>query len=304
VKWRKLGLLWAPRGDLAWTRSHAMVPTPIEMPDGGIRLLLGCLDAEGIGRIGWIDLDARDPRRVTGAAEHPLLDIGAPGCFDDNGVVPASAVRMPDGSLRLYFFGFQLLRRVPYAVFTGLAQGDADATTFRRVQETPVLDRVPGETLLRSAPCVRPAEGGGWRAWYVAGSAFVQTPAGPKPTYGIRHAVSEDGIAWQGTGEVLAPAPGELGFGRPWMLREGDGWRAWYSVRTAQGYSIGTAVSADGLAWTRCDAEVGIAATPGDWDGEMICYATVFDHGGTRWMVHNGDGYGRTGVGLAVLEHA
>jgi hypothetical protein len=34
----------------------------------------------------------------------------------------------------------------------------------------------------------------------------------------------------------------------------------------------------------------------------MIEYPFVFDHGGARYMLYNGNGYGRSGVGLAVLE--
>ena len=38
------------------------------------------------------------------------------------------------------------------------------------------------------------------------------------------------------------------------------------------------------------------------WDSEMICYPYVFDRKGERYMLYNGNGYGKTGFGLAVLE--
>ena len=38
------------------------------------------------------------------------------------------------------------------------------------------------------------------------------------------------------------------------------------------------------------------------WDSEMICYPHVFDHSGRRYMLYNGNGYGASGIGLAVLE--
>ncbi len=34
----------------------------------------------------------------------------------------------------------------------------------------------------------------------------------------------------------------------------------------------------------------------------MIEFPRVFDHGGRRFMLYNGNGYGKTGFGLAVLE--
>ena len=36
------------------------------------------------------------------------------------------------------------------------------------------------------------------------------------------------------------------------------------------------------------------------WD--RVPTPLVFDHMGRRYMLYNGDGYGRTGIGLAVLE--
>jgi hypothetical protein len=33
-----------------------------------------------------------------------------------------------------------------------------------------------------------------------------------------------------------------------------------------------------------------------------VCYPCVFDHGGDRFLLYNGNAYGRTGFGLARLE--
>ena len=75
----------------------------------------------------------------------------------------------------------------------------------------------------------------------------------------------------------------------------------WYSVRGSR-YVIGYAESADGLRWTRRDDAHGLLPSPDGWDSEMVEYPYVFDHAGTRYMLYNGNGYGRTGVGLAVWE--
>jgi hypothetical protein len=34
----------------------------------------------------------------------------------------------------------------------------------------------------------------------------------------------------------------------------------------------------------------------------MIEYSFIFDHAGQRYMLYNGNGYGKTGIGLAVLD--
>jgi hypothetical protein len=47
----------------------------------------------------------------------------------------------------------------------------------------------------------------------------------------------------------------------------------------------------------------GINVSPCSWDSDMTEYPCVFGHGGQRFLLYSGDGYGRTGFGLAVLEN-
>jgi hypothetical protein len=37
------------------------------------------------------------------------------------------------------------------------------------------------------------------------------------------------------------------------------------------------------------------------WDSDMLCYPCIFDHKGESYMLYNGNGYGRTGFGIAKL---
>ncbi len=67
---------------------------------------------------------------------------------------------------------------------------------------------------------------------------------------------------------------------------------------------IGYAESNDGLDWSRHDDLAGITVSSEGWDSEMVCYPWVGDLGGSRRMLYNGNAYGRTGIGQAVLEDA
>jgi hypothetical protein len=93
----------------------------------------------------------------------------------------------------------------------------------------------------------------------------------------------------------------EYAISRPSVIRDIDGWKMWYSYR-GQSYRIGYAESEDGRRWKRLDHQVGIDVSVNGWDSQMIEYPFVFDHGGQRYMLYNGNGYGKTGFGLAVLE--
>jgi hypothetical protein len=301
MRWRKLGLVYRPSGEQWWARAYAHLPTPELLDERTLRVYFAALDHERYGRIGYVDLDAADPRRVLRAAAEPVLELGPPGGFDDAGVNP-SCLTDVGGRKCLYYIGWQSCRRVPYQLFTGLAE--AEGEHFRKVGRTPILDRTDAEPFLRSAPSVL-FDGGHYRAWYVSALDWTEVGGTPYPRYVVRHAESPDGLRWSDGGPVCIghDDPDEFGIGRPWVLRDGAGYRMWYSVRLrAAPYRIGYAESADGLRWTRKDAEAGITRSDAGWDSEMICYPAVIDAGGRRLLFYNGNRHGASGFGVAVLE--
>ena len=303
MRWRKLGLLYAPGGRNPKALSHAMGPTPFVVSNDLIRLYIAHLDEHSVGRIGYVEVKRSDPTRPVAVVEDPVLEIGPPGTFDDNGVVPSSVVQVGN-QLRLYYVGFQLQRKIPYTMFSGLAVSEDAGRTFRRASNVPLLDRGHEELFIRSAPFVLEADGE-WRMWYVCAWGWTHDLSGKiVPQYDVRHVASRDGVAWQSQSTAcLAPqGPDEIGLGRPFVVRHNGEYRMWYSIRTRNGYGLGYAESADGLTWTRMDEKVGIACSSTGWDSEMICYAAIVP-GPERWlMFYNGNGYGRTGVGVAATD--
>ncbi len=76
-----------------------------------------------------------------------------------------------------------------------------------------------------------------------------------------------------------------------------------YAVRShTRGYRMGYAVSDDGRSWTRRDEEVGIDLSPTGWDSEMAQGAAVVVTEFGTYLFYNGNDYGRTGFGWAVLD--
>ncbi len=122
----------------------------------------------------------------------------------------------------------------------------------------------------------------------------------------INHATSVNGQEWNRFGLAV---PYELGlaqvFSRPTVVSGPDGYHMWFSYRSGkpgQKYKIGYAYSTFGQDWELRLGDAGIDISESGWDSEMIEYPYVFDHKGQRFMLYNGNGYGRTGFGLAVLE--
>jgi hypothetical protein len=87
----------------------------------------------------------------------------------------------------------------------------------------------------------------------------------------------------------------EYAFGRPCVIKDGSVYRMWYCVRGAT-YRLGYAESADGLAWTRRDAEACTWPLDAGFDDEMQAYPVVYEDSRYRWLLYNGNGYGRTGI--------
>jgi hypothetical protein len=302
VIWRKLGLVHVADGSVSWARSHAAVPTALLLDEQRIRVYVAFVDAEQIGRVGYVDVDASDPLRVLEVSERPVLDIGAPGMFDDHGVNPLSVCEQ-DGQIRLYYAGWQLGVAVRYFLFLGLATSEDGGASFRRHSRVPVLDRSDAEPMLRSSAHVAP--GRPWRMWYAGGERWTEAGDRPRPTYELRYLESDDGLHWGPEGRVcmsFADAD-EFGFSRPFVVEEADRLAMWYSIRTvSRGYRIGFAESRDGIQWERHDESAGISVSDAGWDSEMVCYPCVQRTRYGRYLFYNGNGYGRTGFGVAVAE--
>ena len=138
--------------------------------------------------------------------------------------------------------------------------------------------------------------------WYLSCREWKLEAGKPKHWYHIRYAESADGIKWKRTGIVCIDfvTRSEHAISRPCVIKENNWYKMWYSYR-GKNYRIGYAESSDGLHWTRKDREAGIRVSRSGWDSKMIEYPFVFDHQGSRYLLYNGNDYGKTGIGLALL---
>jgi predicted GH43/DUF377 family glycosyl hydrolase len=302
MNWRKKGLVFQPDTDLWWSKSFAGMPTAELLNEKTIRVYYYSVDGNMDGRISYIDLDASNPSKVLYIHKNPIFDIGEDGLFDDCGVC-ASAILKRNGRKFLYYVGVQRTEKLPYHYFAGLAVEEKE-NVWTRVSKTPILDRLSEEPFVRSATTIVDV-GDHLKMWYVSAFRWIRIGERRVPNYRIRHAVSGDGIHWENKGGFCLDFKDddEYGFGRPCVIKDGEIFKMWYSIRSrSKNYRIGYAESADGKKWIRLDEEVGIDVSPDGWDSQMICYPSIVDAAGKRYMFHNGNGHGQSGFGYAVLE--
>lgn len=285
--------------------THAQVPLPHLLDDGRVRILFGTRDTEGRTRTAWIDADAADPSRVLEVGRTPALDLGARGRFDESGAMPSCLVAREDG-LYLFYVGWQRTVSVPYHTSIGLAVSHDEGRTFTRVHAGPVLDRGPHEPYFVTMPFVL-VEDGRWRMWFSSGTGWLGDP--PNPVYVIKYAESADGVVWSAAPTLcIPPRSGEEAATRPWVVRDGEGYRMWFCYRGShafrddvrESYRIGVADSPDGLQWTRRDDEAGISLSDSGWDSDMVAYPALYEYQGRMHLLYNGNGFGASGMGHAI----
>lgn len=297
--WRRLGRLPLDTSRAPWASTHAALAALESVEDDGFAVYLSVRDDAGRSRIGRTTLAMSPGPSLAPLEPEPVLDLGALGAFDDSGVTSSCLVAAGDQRL-LYYTGWSLGVTVPFYLAAGLAVSERGGP-FRRISAAPLLERSPVDPFLTASPYVL-ADRDGWRMWYVSATEWRPTADGARHSYHIRYAESADGVHWRRDGRVSIDyeTPDEHAFSRPCVVRDTDLYRMWYAVRGAR-YRIGYAESPDGLIWRRRD-ELGFGAGTAAWESSMVEYPFVFDWQGRRYMLYNGDDYGRTGLGLAVID--
>jgi hypothetical protein len=295
--WERRGLVFAAPG-VGIMRSHAMLPTPLVLTDH-IRVFIACCDSNLRGRIFRVDLDRDDPRHVIAFHVEPVLDLGAPGSFDEHGVNPSQIVER-DGRLLLYYIGWQRVSaEVPYRLFAALAVSEDGGLSFHKHGGGQILHAAEGERFFRTAPFVFP-QVDRWRMLYIGGGQFFDGPAGKRlPNYSLCQVQSTDGYSWDSalSPPLLDPdrAHGEIGFGRPVLWHEAGRTSLMISLRTENGYALRQAVERGGaLHWADL-----LDGPSGDWESAMTCFGAPCRAGDWEYLFYNGDQFGRSGFGLA-----
>jgi len=290
---------------------HACVPIADKVDDEVLRIYFGPRDKQGRTTTAFIEVEADDPSNVLYVHDRPVLSLGKLGTFDDSGAMPSCIVNH-EGKKYLYYIGWNRGVTVPYRNSVGLAISDDGGLTFDRVFEGPIVDRTRTEPYFCASPYVI-FDDGVWRLWYASSTGWTVVDGKPEPLYQIKYAESQDGVDWvrDNITCIEYKFDGEAN-ARPCVIKEDGRYRMWYCYRGSihyrtnkdQSYRLGYAESADGVRWTRKDEEVGIERSEDGWDSEMMEYPYVYGHKGRKHMLYNGNGFGESGFGHAMLDEA
>lgn len=300
--WRKKGKLFEPSpGGF----SHGSHPCIIHIQGDQFVLAYTQRDGSSRSHIFLSRAIVRNGRIEIAGLPHLALAPGDPGYFDCDGVISVCFVAC-EGTIYLYYVGWQNLPNGLWQCDTGRAILDPEFLTLRREFPGPVLGRDKTNPLFAAATAfyVTP---GSWKTWYNSGIRWEKTSTGWKHYYGIHYASSTDGVVWKSEPGMCIPFADdyEYAFGRPSVICYEQIYYMWFAHRATKeidAYRMGFAHSIDGRSWVRNDTLAGLDVSVSDWDSEMVCYPYVFMHKETFYMLYNGNEYGRSGFGYAVLD--
>jgi hypothetical protein len=301
MRWEKLGRILGPDDLREFGVTAALMPIArvLDAARGLVRVYFSPRDLEGRSQVRYIEFEVSNPRETLQVSENRLFEPGKLGAFDDAGVTLGSVVE--DGDRRLLFYtGWNLTVSVPFNNSIGVAEL-RDDDSMHRLGDGPIMTRTLKEPYSCASPFVLKEEGV-FKMWYASMDSWKDTPLGPLHFYNIKFANSPDGISWNRFEKVAIDyeKEDEYAFGRPFVLRENGIYKMWYSYR-GDSYRIGYAESTNGESWIRKDSLAGISVSEEGWDSEMVEYPFLFDCDEGRFMLYNGNGYGKSGLGLAKL---
>ena len=311
MKWIKKGLIFKTDRNFDWMVSHAQIPVMDRVSENVLRIYIAARDEQNRSHLTYIEVEADNPQNVLYVPDKEVLPLGRRGTFDDNGIMPSWIVNHQNKKY-LYYVGWNPQVTVSYRLSTGLAISEDGGKSYQKWSEGPICDRTMDEPLFTCVPCVL-VEGEIWKMWYTSCTKWEIINDWPEPFYNIKYAESSDGIHWRRTGQVCIDYDDFTdAIGRSCVFVEDGKYKMLYSYRNNtnyrtdpnQSYRLGYAESRDGLNWVRKDDEVGIGFSESGWDSEMMEYCYVYEHKGKMYMLYNGNGFGRGGLGYAIREEA
>jgi len=300
--WKRLGLIFKPEWQEGEARSHAAVPFITSIKDSIARIFFTARNKDNRSLMSYVDFDLSS-LKIAKLSRSPIFLPGNPGFFDEDGVMGCDSLEINDERL-MYYIGWNRAAVVPFRNSIGVARIEGER--IERSFSGPVLDRSKHDPCFVASCCVIPYKGS-YLMYYLSCVNWKLIKGSWRHYYHIKIATSENGLDWSPTGRVAIDFrySNEYAISVPRVVKEDDLYKMWFSFRggpSSDKYRIGYAESGDGLSWQRKDEEVSFSGAPGDWESDMACYPYVFSFKSRRYMLYNGNGYGQTGFGLAVLE--
>lgn len=303
------GLIYKVEPRFDWMQTHCQVPFAFLLHNKTVRFYFATRDLNNRSSTTFIEADASNPKNIIYIHDQPCLSPGRIGTFDDFGAMPSWFIGHND-KIYLYYSGWNIGVNVPYRMGIGLAISNDNGITFEKISEAPIIDRGPFDPCWVAQPCVMKQDNK-WKMWYLSCTHWSVINNHPEPHYNVKYAESMDGINWGRTGIVSLDYDGFTGaIGRPVTVFEDGIYKMYFSYRNVDGYRtnpersyrLGYAESKDGLHFEKIQDNFEILGEREEWESIMNEYCHIYLFNGKKYIIYNGNGFGKAGFGYAMLS--
>lgn len=301
--WNSKGLIYKPKTEKQWMKSHCQLPTPVFINDSVVRVYFAGRSDDQRSTVSFFDFDLKR-MNVVNESVAPVLNTGGIGTFDEHGVFPASVIDRGNEKWMYYIGWNQGVEQPLFYASIGLAISKDNGESFTKYSKAPIISRGEYDPCLVTSPYVLFDENI-WKMWYVSGIKWERVEGRLKSFYHIKYAWSIDGINWERKGDVSIDFKyeNESNIARPTVIKDKQGYKMWYSyVNAPKLYQIGYAESKDGISFERKDEQLKHDFGSNEFDSDMQCYPNIVMYKNKMFMFYNGNYYGKHGVFLAVSE--
>ena len=304
MTWIKEGLIYCSD---KYQTGYAQLPFIDAINDKTWRIYFSTRTKDIISYPFYIDVEAENPKNIIKIYDEPILELGEYGTFDDNGITISSIITV-ENKKYLYYIGWNKRVSVSYALNIGIAVSKDGGNTFKKLFNGPIIDRSKYDAIFSTAPCVI-KDNNKFKMWYVSCLRWEIINGKTEPVYVIKYSESDNGIDWEINNQICIDSEYEgEALGRPWVIKEDGIYKMWFSSRGSVGYRekdgqhymITYAESDNGTDWVRKPEKFNLKTSSQGWDSEMMEYCSVFSFSGKNYMLYNGNGFGKTGFGLAT----
>ena len=299
MTWEKIGLIYTNKGITKNLVTHSSNPLALSIDENIVRIYFSSRNIHKKSSVGSVDFDFLSLKVIKGSEKEVFTFIGGSKFFSDG--ISLGATYSTDDRHYVLFMGWSLDSENPWTGRIGRFEISNDYKWSLNPKNAIIDIDQTIDKLSLSYPFVL-KEKKLFRMWY--GSTVYFGLENDEMIHPMNYAISNDGINWKKCGLAFPIKKGKAQiFSRPQVVNDKNGYHMWFSFWSiGSSYRIGYAHSDNGCSWDIEYGKAEIDTSSTGWDSEMTCYPCVYDHKGTRYMFYCGNGYGKSGIGLAVMK--
>jgi len=298
--WKSLGLLFDVKSNYEWMNSHAALPTVIKISNEYFRIFFSTRDTFNRSHTTFVDLNMQDWRpgkKLIHTQKVSTFSPGKIGLFDDCGVTVSTFLKTKSG-LYAYYLGWTNKKTTLFSNEIGIAYVDKNYK-FSRIQNLPIYGRTEDEPLTFGYPTI--FKFNNKISMYYDGIKEWNLENPTKYKFNLREATLNKRNKWILTNkELIKLKLNERAITRSsFMILDGKLIMI-YSLDVAGKYELAAAYRNNKGKWTGMN-NFTFVNSGHEWDSIQNCYPSIFESNNEFYMLYNGNGYGKSGFGIAKL---